>query len=182
MPIAWKPAALALALLVPPTPVPTVPVPDVPFGGTPPAVVDAMLTLAGVGKSDVVFDLGCGDGRIVIEAARRFGARGVGVEIDGLLVAKARRAAAAAGVADRVSFREEDFFRTDLSDATVVALFLSSNVNLKLRPKLLAELPPGARIVSHLWDMGALSPEKVIHVTADGETRPVFLWRVPAKP
>lgn len=143
------------------------------------ALVTEMLTLAGVSRDDVVYDLGCGDGRIVIAAAREFGARGVGVDLDPGLVREARANAARAGVADRVSFRVQDLFDTDLREATVVTLFLSPEINLRLRPKLLGELRPGSRIVSHRFGIGDWQPEKTIMLTLDERPNWLFLWRVP---
>lgn len=151
--------------------------PEVPFVATPLEVVDEMLRLARVGPEDVVFDLGCGDGRIVIRAAEKHGARGVGIDIDGRLIAVARDTAARAGVSGRVEFREEDLFGADLRDATVVTLFLFRRVNLQLRPKLLSELLPGTRIVSHQFDMGDWKPDRT--VTFRG--RKLYLWTVPAR-
>lgn len=133
-----------------------------------------MLRLATVESGDIVYDLGAGDGRVVIAAAAKFGARGVGVEIDGELVATARERAARAGVADRVRFLKQDLFRTDLSEATVVTLYLSPNLNLQLRPRLLA-LAPGTRIVSHSSDMGDWRPDRRTAIRKD-----VLLWIVPA--
>lgn len=155
---------------------------EVPFVPTPHAVVAEMLRLAGVEKDDVVYDLGAGDGRVVIAAARDFGARGVGIEIDPRLVAAGAGQARRAGVADRVSFVEQDLFQADLGPATVVTLYLARDLNLRLRPKLLEELRPGARIVSHDFDMGDWEPTRMIRVEADGRSRPVFLWVVPARP
>jgi SAM-dependent methyltransferase len=143
------------------------------------AVVTAMLEAARVGPGDVVYDLGCGDGRIVVAAASRRGARGVGVDLDPERIREARANAARAGVADRVTFLEQDLFATDVRPATVVALFLSPDVNLRLRPKLLRELRPGTRVVSHQFDMGDWRPERTIDVTALSPARRVFLWRVP---
>jgi SAM-dependent methyltransferase len=145
-------------------------------------VVHEMLTLAGVRADDVVYDLGCGDGRIVIEAARRFGARAVGVDLDPRLLAEARRNAVRAGVADRVTFLEQDLFATGLADATVVTLYLSPEVNMRLRPRLLRELRPGARIVSHEHDLGDWRPAKTIVVSLPERNHYVFLWRVPQVP
>ncbi len=150
---------------------------DVPYVPTPPAVVEAMLRAAAVGPRDVVFDLGSGDGRIVIAAARDFGARGTGVDLDAELVEKARENARLAGVADRVDFVRRDLFETDLRRATVVTLYLLPMVNLRLRPKLLSELRPGTRIVSHAFDMDAWAPDREIQV----EGRRVMFWRVPAQ-
>jgi SAM-dependent methyltransferase len=145
--------------------------PDVPYEPTPPKVVDEMLQLANVGASDVVYDLGCGDGRIVIEAAKR-GARGVGVDIDPRRIREARANARAAGVEDRVEFREGDLFETDVSPATVVTLFLWPHVNLRLRPQLLAQLRPGTRVVSYYHDMGDWKPR----ATVDAGRANVYLW------
>ncbi len=145
-------------------------------------VVHEMLTLAGVRADDVVYDLGCGDGRIVIEAARRFGARAVGVDLDPRLLAEARRNAVQAGVADRVTFLEQDLFATGLADATVVTLYLSPEVNLRLRPKLRRELRPGARIVSHEHDLGDWTPDRTVVVPLPERNHYVFLWRVPQVP
>ncbi|MBL8384434.1 MAG: methyltransferase domain-containing protein [Burkholderiales bacterium] len=142
---------------------------DTPFVTTPQNVVDAMLELAGVGAGDVLLDLGSGDGRIVITAAQRFGVRGTGVEIDPRLVARARASAAAAGVADRVRFLEQDLFTTDLSGASVITIYLLPAVNLKLRPAL-QRLKPGTRIVSHDWGMGDWPPDREIVVPAPTKT------------
>ncbi len=148
--------------------------PDVPFVPTPTAVVNAMLSVARVTKNDVVYDLGSGDGRIVIAAAKKYGARGVGIDISASLVAQAKAAATAAGVDDKVTFIEGDLFEQDLSKATVVTLYLLPAVNLKLKPTLL-KLKPGTRIVSHAFDMGDWKPEKTEIV--DG--RSVYFWTVP---
>ena len=148
-----------------------------PYVATPPDVVDRMLTLARVGPSDVVYDLGCGDGRIVIAAARKFGARGVGIDIDADLIARARAAATANGVNDRVRFRVEDATSVDVSDATVVTLYLLSASNVKLRPRLTAQLRRGARIVSHNFAMGEWEPDVVdTFRDAGGASRTLYLW------
>lgn len=157
--------------------------PDVRYEPSPPEVVRAMLDLAAVGPADVVYDLGCGDGRIVIEAARR-GARAVGVDIDPALVQEARSNVRAAGVEDRVRILHGDLFETDLHDATVVMLFLQPEVNLKLRPRLQSQLRPGARVVSHWHDMGDWTPDRVVSITAPARggasaQRNVYLWTVP---
>ena len=159
---------------------------EVPFVVTPDNVTLAMLELARVGPGDFVLDLGSGDGRIVIQAARRFGARGLGVEISPDLVARSRRNAATAGVAARARFVEQDLFKTDLSVATVITMYLLQEVNLQLRPALLA-LQPGTRIVSHDWDLGDWRPDR--SVTVDAPDKPVglekrsrlHLWVVPAR-
>jgi len=139
-----------------------------------------MLELASVGASDAVYDLGCGDGRIVIEAARRYGARGVCVDMDPRRIAEARANAAEAGVLDRISFRQEDLFQTDLRGATVVTLFLTYDMNLRLRPKLERELPAGARVVSHWHSMGNWQPLRTIHVQGPAREHEVFLFRTRA--
>jgi len=149
--------------------------PDVIFVPTPTEVVEAMLKAAKVTKNDVVYDLGCGDGRIVITAAKEYGARGIGIDIDPQRIAEARANAEKAGVTDRVKFLEQDLFETDFHDATVVTLYLLPSLNVKLRPKLWKELKPGTRIVSHAFDMGDWKPEQEIDV--DGRT--VYLWTVP---
>jgi SAM-dependent methyltransferase len=150
---------------------------DVPFVPTPPEVVEAMLELAEVDANDVVYDLGSGDGRIVITAAKKYGARGVGVDIDPERIADGRANARAAGVEDRVRFIEGDLFEVDLRPATVVTLYLLPNVNLKLRPKLMAELKPGTPVVSHAFDMGDWEPETVR--TVGNST--VYKWTIPAR-
>ncbi len=142
---------------------------DVPFVVTPDSVTLEMLKLANVGPKDYLIDLGSGDGRIVIVAAKRFGARGLGVEIVPELVRKSRESAKQAGVADRAEFREQDLFATDLSKATVVTLYLLPEVNLQLRPKL-RKLKRGTRIVSHDWDMGDWKPDKTVEVDAPDKT------------
>ena len=154
---------------------------DVPYVQTPDEVVVEMLQLARVDRNDVVYDLGSGDGRVVIAAARDFGARGVGIEIDPRLVAQSAESARRAGVSERVRFREGDLFQTELADATVVMLYLSRELNLRLRPKLLRELRPGARIVSHVFDMGDWVPNRTIRVEARERSAQVFLWIVPPK-
>lgn len=153
-----------------------------PYVPTPQEVVDRMLALAQVSKGDVVYDLGCGDGRIPITAAKRFGARGVGVDIDPQRIAEANANAKKEGVADRVTFRLEDALTTDVSDATVVTLYLLSASNLKLRPLLTRQLKPGARIVSHAFSMGDWQADKVdTFVDAAGATRTLYLWKADGK-
>ena len=155
---------------------------DVIFVATDLQVVRAMLEAAKVGPGDVVYDLGCGDGRIVITAAQRYGARGVGVDLDPERIREARENAARAGVTDRVTFVQQDLFATDVSGASVVALYLSPELNVRLRPKLLRELRPGSRVVSHQFDMGDWLPERSFEVAVAGAARRVFLWRIPARP
>lgn len=152
---------------------------DVPYVSTRPEVVDRMLELADVGPDDLVFDLGSGDGRIVIRAAERYGARGRGFEIDPLLVSESRAAAAAAGVAERVEFIEGDLFEAELGEATVVTLYLLPTVNLALRPRLFAQLAPGTPVVSHAFDMAEWRPD--VHQVMPFEPPvDVYQWVIPA--
>jgi SAM-dependent methyltransferase len=154
--------------------------PDILFVATPEAVATEMLRLADVGAADVVYDLGSGDGRLVIAAAREFGARGVGVEIDASLVQDSRERAAAAGVGDRVRFLWQDLFETDLASATVVTLYLRDDVNRRLRPKLLRELAPGTRVVSHDFGMGEWEADRMLRVRSGDREHRVYLWVIPA--
>ena len=155
-------------------------VPEVPYVPTKELVVDKMLEMADVKGTDVLWDLGSGDGRIPITAAKRFGTRGVGVDIDPQRVKEANENARKNNVTDKVRFIEEDLFNVDFSEATVVTLYLLPEVNLRLRPKLLDSLKPGTRIVSHNYDMGNWQPEKVEVVkTADQDDHIVYFWRVP---
>ena len=154
-------------------------VPDIGFEPTPPNVVDQMLEFAHVGPGDTVYDLGSGDGRIVIEAAKRYGARGVGVELQPTLVHASRQAATDAGVADKVTFVEADFFNVDLSPATVVMLYLWPSVNDRLEPKLRRELPAGARVVSYTFGMSRWEPDASTRLENGRELR---LWVIPRRP
>jgi precorrin-6B methylase 2 len=148
---------------------------DVHYVPTPDAVVSAMLDVAGVTAADVVYDLGSGDGRIVVQAARKYGARAVGIELDPELNKRAARNAQKAGVADKVTFLRADFFKTDLSPASVVTLFLSPNINARLQPKLRRELKPGARIVSHRFPMPPdWKPDREVAVKGAR----LFLWTI----
>jgi SAM-dependent methyltransferase len=147
---------------------------DVPYVPTPSVVVSAMLEVANVGKDDVLYDLGSGDGRIPITAAKKFGTRGVGVDINPQRIEEANANAQREGVSDRVQFRQQDLFETDLSEATVVTLYLLPQVNLDLRSRLL-QLKPGTRIVSHAFDMGDWQPDEVLEVS--GST--IYYWVVP---
>jgi SAM-dependent methyltransferase len=151
--------------------------PDVHFAATPQPVADAMLKLARVTSTDVVYDLGSGDGRIVILAAQKYGARGVGIEIVPELVERSRLIAEEGDVADRATFIEGDLFTADISPATVVTLWLTASVNARLEPKLLRELRPGTRIVAHQFPIGQWAPEQTIRF--DGEE--LFLWTVPPR-
>jgi SAM-dependent methyltransferase len=149
-----------------------------PYVQTPQDVVERMLQLAEVGRNDVVYDLGCGDGRLVITAAKQYGARGVGVDFDLNRVKESMANAEKAGVSNLVEFRQQDALKVDVSPATVVTLYLLSSSNLKLRPILTKQLAPGARIVSHQFGMGDWQPEKKETFTdADGSTRYLYLWR-----
>jgi SAM-dependent methyltransferase len=150
--------------------------PDVPYEPTPQHVVTEMLKLARVGANDVVYDLGCGDGRIVIAAAKEFRARGVCVDIDPQRISESRANAQRAGVAERIVFLNRDLFETDIGDATVVALFLWPSVNQKLRPKLRRELKPGARVVSYVHSMGDWPAEETRNVEGAHGPRKLFLW------
>ena len=159
-------------------------VPDVPYLPTTEEAVVAMLKLADVKSTDVVYDLGCGDGRIVVAAAKNFGARGVGIDIDPVRIAEAKANAKKAAVENLVQFEENDLFQADIHEASVVTLFLLSSVNLKLRPKLLGELKPGTRIVSNTFEMGDWQPDKELTIEQrsddDGPfSRKLYLWIVP---
>lgn len=162
--------------------------PDVPYVPTTEKAVQEMLKLANVKKSDVLYDLGCGDGRIVITAAKLFGTRGVGIDINPERIKEARENAKREGVENLVRFEENDLFVADIKPASVVTLFLLSSVNLKLRPRLLEELRPGTRVVSNTFDMGDWKPEKEAFVgDADGGedfsglSQRLYLWTIPTK-
>lgn len=151
--------------------------PDIFFAPTPQIVVEAMLKLAEVKENDLVYDLGCGDGRFVITAAKKFGARGVGVDIDPVRVEESTRSAGEQGVSNRVRFLEGDLFETDIREATVITLYLLTELNLKLRPKLLSELKPGSRVVSYAFGMGDWKPDREGIDRGDG----YYCWVIPAK-
>lgn len=153
--------------------------PDVIYYPTPPETVDEMLRMAKIKKGDVLYDLGSGDGRIPIAAAKQFGIRAVGIEIDPKLVTEAEENARQANVARLVRFRNEDMFRIDVSEATVVTLYLSEKLNVLLRPKLLSELRPGSRVLSHDFRMGDWKPEQTVRVPWGKLYRTVYLWTVP---
>jgi Cyclopropane fatty acid synthase and related methyltransferases len=150
---------------------------DVPYVPTPTKVVEGMLELANVGGKDVVYDLGCGDGRIVITAAKEYGATGIGVDLNPERIAEANANAKEAGVESKVTFYEGNLFDFDFSKASVLTLYLLPDVNLTLKPKILAEMKPGSRVVSHAFDMGDWKPDK--QITVDGKT--VYLWIVPER-
>ena len=163
-------------------------VPDVPYVPTTEPAVEAMLKLAGVKKGDIVYDLGCGDGRIVIAAAKNMGARAVGIDINPVRISEAKENAKKAGVEKLVRFEENDLFQADIHEATVVTLFLLPDVNMRLRPKLLQDLKPGTRVVSNTFDMGDWKAEKEVTVgdAADGEysgglSKRLFLWKIPER-
>ena len=151
--------------------------PDVIYVPTPEAVVEAMLQVANVTKNDIVYDLGCGDGRIPVTAARKYGARGVGIDIDPQRIKEANENVTKNNVGDRVKIVQGDLFEQDLSQATVVTLYLLPSLNVKLMPKLMKELKPGTRIVSHAFDMGDWKPEKELDV----EGRKVYFWTIPKR-
>ncbi len=160
----------------PASPIQTPKRPDVIFVPTREVVIEAMLDAAKVGPNDVVYDLGCGDGRIVVAAARR-GARAIGIDIDPERIKEANANAEKNGVTGKVEFRQEDLFEADIKDATVVTLYLLPSLNVKLRPRLMELLKPGTRVVSHDFDMGDWIPDQTIAV--DGKT--VYLWTIPRK-
>jgi ribosomal protein L11 methylase PrmA len=151
--------------------------PDVIFVPTPQEVVEDMLRLANVGKNDVLYDLGSGDGRIAIAAAKKFGIKAVGIDIDPERIKEATENAKKAGVSNLVQFRQEDLFKADFKEATVVTLYLLPDLNVKLRPKLWDDLKPGTRIVSHQFDMGTWKAEK----TLESNGRTVYFWTIPKK-
>jgi ribosomal protein L11 methylase PrmA len=151
--------------------------PDVIFVPTPQEVVEDMLRLANVRKGDVLYDLGSGDGRIAITAAKKYGVKATGIDIDPERIREATANAKKAGVSNLVQFRQEDLFQADFRDATIVTLYLLPDLNVKLRPKLWNELKPGTRIVSHQFDMGKWKPEK----TLESEGRTIYFWTVPEK-
>lgn len=152
---------------------------DVPYVPTQSEVVAEMLKLADLNQDDVLYDLGCGDGRLVITAAQKFGARGVGVDIDPERIEESERNAKRAGVSERVKFFEQDLFRTDLAEATAVTLYLFPEINVRLRPKLLRELRPGTPVVSNEFDMGEWEADRVLRVQAPDRVYVVYYWLVP---
>ena len=161
--------------------------PDVPYVPTTEPAVEAMLKLADVKKSDIVYDLGCGDGRIVITAAKKYGAHGVGIDINPQRIGEANANLKKAGVENLVRFEENDLFLADFHEATVVTLFLLPNINLKLKPKLLEQLKPGTRVVSNTFDMGDWKAVKEFSVDDDtndedtGLSKRLYLWIIPEK-
>ena len=148
---------------------------NVPYVPTPQAVVDKMLEIANVTGADYVIDLGSGDGRIPITAAKRFGSKAMGVDLDPIRIQEAKANAVNARVTDKVEFKQQDLFKTDISKATVLTMYLLPRVNMELRPRILSELKPGARVVSHSFDMGDWKPDKTVKV----DVRTIHLWIVP---
>ena len=176
-------AAIAVAILA--VPHAGAQMQDVPYVPTPPGVVDAMLQIARVGPADYVIDLGSGDGRIVIAAAKKYGARGLGVDIDGVLVSNSRREAERQGVAGRTEFHERNLFITDISNATVLTMYLFPQVIMQLRPRFLKELKPGSRVVSHEFDMGSWRADDRLRIAVPDKpygppSSEIYLWIVPA--
>ncbi len=153
---------------------------DVPFVPTPYEVVNEMLRMAGVGKNDVLYDLGCGDGRIVITAAKEKGCRGIGIDIDPQRIEESENNAAIAGVTDKVKFLQQNLFEADFSEATVVTLYLLQTVNLELRPKILRVLKPGTRVVSHDFSMKDWEADKSTEVKLERRTHSIYFWVIPA--
>jgi 2-polyprenyl-3-methyl-5-hydroxy-6-metoxy-1,4-benzoquinol methylase len=151
--------------------------PDVIFVPTPQEVVDEMLRLANVKKGDVLYDLGSGDGRIPVTAAKKFGVRAVGIDIDPERIQEANENAKRNGVTSLVKFRNEDLFQADFHEATVVTLYLLPDLNVKLMPRLMEQLKPGSRIVSHQFDMGKWRPDKKVELSG----RTIYLWTIPAR-
>jgi predicted O-methyltransferase YrrM len=154
---------------------------DVPYVPTHESLVEEMLSMARVGGNDLLYDLGSGDGRIVITAARKFGTRGVGYDLDPERISEARENARRAGVTDRVRFEQQDIFTAKFNDATVVTMYLLPDVNMKLRPRLLSELKPGTRIVSHNYDLGDWQPVQRKEMDVNGINHTLYLWIVPQK-
>jgi precorrin-6B methylase 2 len=153
---------------------------DVPYVPTKPEVVAEMLRMANVGKNDILYDLGCGDGRIVITAAQLYGTRGVGIDIDPDRIKESNENAVKAGVTNLVKFMEQDLFEADFHEATVVSLYLLTSVNLRLRPRLLAQLRPGTRVVSHNYAMDTWKPDNSSVVMVNEQTHNVYFWVIPA--
>ncbi len=182
----FLPLLLAMALAAPAQNTKPSRQPDVPYVPTTEPAVEEMLKLARVAKNDVVYDLGCGDGRIVIAAAKQYGARGVGIDINPERIAEANENAKKAGVTHLVKFIEQDLFEADFREASVVTLFLLTEVNLRLKPRLLEQLKPGTRVVSNTFEMGDWKPEKETKLNGEDSeysylSSKFFLWTIPAK-
>lgn len=155
------------------------PRPDIGFIPTPVDAMVAMLKLADLSPSDMVYDLGCGDGRLLIRAAVDYGIRGIGVDVDAALLQQAQARAEQEGVGDRLTFQQENLFETDFCDATVVFIYLLPHLNLRLRPQLQAQLQPGSRIVTHMFNMGDWVPDCTLHLQPSEEDSVLYLWRIP---
>lgn len=153
---------------------------DVPFVPTPYEVVNEMIRIAGVGKDDILYDLGCGDGRIVITAVKKTGCKGIGIDLNPVRIEESKKNAAEAGVENRVKFLQEDLFEADFSEATVLTLYLLQSVNLELRPKILRTLKPGTRVVSHDFSMKDWEADKFTEVELERRTHDIYFWIVPA--
>lgn len=158
---------------------PTFPRPDIAYIPTPDDAVDAILELANVGADDVLYDLGCGDGRLLIRAAQRWGTRGVGIDIDPAMVNHAQRQVAAANLSERITVRRENLYASDLRAATVVIVYLLPHLNMRLRPRLRSQLRSGARIVSHQFDMGDWQPDTVVKLEPSEEDSILYRWTIP---
>ena len=180
---AWS-LAVPLPLLAQAQKQPATQYPDVIFVPTPQEVVEDMLRLANVQKGDVLYDLGSGDGRIAITAARKYGIKATGIDIDPERIREANENAKKAGVTNLVQFRQENLFTADFRDATVITLYLLPDLNVKLRPKLWNELKPGTRIVSHQFEMPGVKADEMLIVESkeDGDKHRIFLWTTPLKP
>ncbi|NER79108.1 MAG: class I SAM-dependent methyltransferase [Leptolyngbya sp. SIO1D8] len=155
------------------------PRPDIAYIPTPDDAVEALLDLAQVGADDVLYDLGCGDGRLLIRAAQRWGTHGVGIDIDPARVAQAQANVEAAGVADYITLRQENLYESDVRSATIIVLYLLPHLNLRLRPKLWQQLRSGSRVVSHQFDMGDWSPTKIVKLIPSEEDSTLYLWVIP---
>ena len=155
------------------------PRPAIGFVPTPADAIAAMTALAQLTPADLVYDLGCGDGRLLVQAAVDYGVRGVGIDVDGALLDRARRKADQAGVGDRLSFVQADLFETDLHAATVVFIYLLPHFNLRLRPRLQHQLRPGSRLITHMFDMGDWAPDITLPLEGSEEESVIYLWRLP---
>ena len=153
--------------------------PDIGFVPTPTDAMTAMLKLADLTPVDVVYDLGCGDGRLLIQAAVDYGVQGVGIDVDAVLLAQAQGKADRAGVGDRLRFYQGNLIDADLRQATVVLIYLLPHLNLRLRPRLLSQLQPGSRVVSHMFDMGSWPPDRTLRPERSEEDSVLYLWRLP---
>ncbi|MGF1460007.1 MAG: SAM-dependent methyltransferase [Leptolyngbyaceae cyanobacterium] len=153
--------------------------PDIAYIPTPPDAVEAMLELAQVGAQDVLYDLGCGDGRLLIRAAQRWGTRGVGIDIDPVCLQRARQQAKVAGVAHLISLQQGNLFESQFTEATVVALYLLPHLNRRLLPQLWQQLRAGTRIVSHQFDMGDWYPDEMLRLPHSEEESTLYLWKIP---